>query len=47
MGKEPRNESDSVMSELPTGFAETLQKLIDQQVARRAKFLAGQKAEKG
>lgn len=46
VGKEPWNESDSVMSEFYTGFAETLQKLIDQQVARRAKFLAAQKAEK-
>ncbi|MFI7013470.1 hypothetical protein [Streptomyces sp. NPDC050164] len=45
-GKEPWNESDSVMSEFYTGFAETLQRLIDQQVARRAKFLAAQEAEK-
>jgi hypothetical protein len=34
------------MSEFYAGFAETLQKLIDQQVARRAKFLAAQKAGK-
>lgn len=46
VGKEPWNESDSVMSEFYTGFAETLQRLIDQQVARRAKFLAAQEAEK-
>jgi hypothetical protein len=34
------------MSEFYAGFAETLQKPIDQQVARRAKLLAAQKAEK-
>ncbi|AMW14323.1 hypothetical protein A4E84_35425 [Streptomyces qaidamensis] len=47
LGKEPWNESDSVMSEFYAGFTETLQNLIDQQVARRAQFLAAQKAEKG
>ena len=35
------------MSEFYAGFTETLQNLIDQQVARHAKFLAAQKAEKG
>ncbi|WP_234387920.1 MULTISPECIES: glycoside hydrolase domain-containing protein [Streptomyces] len=47
LGKEPWNEFDSVMSEFYAGFTETLQNLIGQQVARRAKFLAAQKAEKG
>jgi peptidoglycan hydrolase-like protein with peptidoglycan-binding domain len=47
LGKEPWNESDSVMSEFYAGFTETLQNLIDQQVARRAEFLAAQQAEKG
>ncbi|MEU3086730.1 hypothetical protein ACWCQ0_05440 [Streptomyces massasporeus] len=46
VGKEAWNESDSVMSEFYTGFAETLQRLIDQQMARRAKFFAAQEAEK-
>ncbi|MFE4665144.1 glycoside hydrolase domain-containing protein [Streptomyces sp. NPDC056716] len=32
VGKEPWNESDSVMSEFYAGFAETLQNLVDQQV---------------
>lgn len=45
-GKGPWNESDSVRGEFSAGFAETLQKLIDQQVARRARFLAAQKAGK-
>ena len=47
LDKTPWNESDSVMSEFYAGFTETLQNLIDQQVARHAKFLAAQKAEKG